>query len=165
MKVQAVVNSLRTGCNGRTQQINLGDWVRDRKTGRVGRTTQVLRDRLFVRWEGAERVAYVYRESVDSVRYLRAQGECIEDDANAEAFRAEMDRQYAMVGWTDEMAQAEREAEARAFLSDPDYRRFCGHEECDMEPCSLRPSEADWSLEAEMKAEARGIELAQSFGY
>lgn len=59
-----------------------------------------------------------------------------EDDANAAAFRAEMDRQYAMVGWTDEMAQAEREAEARAFLSDPDLR--CGHEECDMEPCSLQ---------------------------
>ena len=66
----------------------------------------------------------------------RIAAEVAEDEANAAAFRAEMDRQYAMVGWTDEMAQAEREAEARAFLSDPDLR--CGHEECDMEPCSLQ---------------------------
>jgi hypothetical protein len=120
MKVQEIVNSLRL--DGSKQRIELGDWVRERKTGRCGRTTQVLRDRLWVRFQEGEKASYIYRADVDSVKYLRAQGECIEDDRNADAFRAEMDRQYALVGWTDEMAAAERAAEERAFLSDPDLR-------------------------------------------
>ena len=115
MKVQEIVNSLRI--DGSKQRIELGGLVRVRKTGEIGRTTQVTTTHLFVRFQEGAKAKYIYRNAVDSVPYLRAQGECIEDDANADAFRAEMDRQYAMVGWTAEMAQAEREAEERGFLS------------------------------------------------
>jgi len=115
MKVQEIVNSLRI--DGSRQQINLGDLVRERRTGRIGRVVDVNRETLFARFAEGEKARYLYRREVDSVRFLRAQGECIQDDAAEAAFRAEMDRQYALVGWTDEMAQAEREAEERAFLS------------------------------------------------
>ena len=73
--------------NGRTQQIDLGDLVRDRLTGRIGKTVHVSRETIFVRFQEGEKAKYLDRNSVDSVKYLQAQAECIEDDANAAEYR------------------------------------------------------------------------------
>jgi len=74
--------------NGRNERIELGGLVRERKTGRIGHTTMVNRETVYVRFAEGEKAKYIYRTAVDSVDYLVAQAECIEDDENAAAYKA-----------------------------------------------------------------------------
>lgn len=101
-------------------QINTGEPVLQIKTGRRGRAVLVRRDEVMVRWGAGEKAISTPREGLMPFRTVLAFREVDEDEANAAAFREEMSRQYELVGWTTEMAYAEREQEAAGFLSGMD---------------------------------------------
>jgi len=75
--------SARTGLG---QAIALGDLVRFKKDGRVGRVTQVTREKVFVRFEEGAKAVYLDRVQVDSVKFLEALAEVEQDDAAEVAF-------------------------------------------------------------------------------
>jgi hypothetical protein len=68
--------------------IDLGAEVLDRRTGRVGRATQVTRENVFVRFAEGEKSKYLPRERLVPLSVVRAMAEVDEDEANAAAYRA-----------------------------------------------------------------------------
>ena len=80
-------NDCLSGMTGATQHIDLGDEVMHPATMRFGRTTQVTRTHVFVRFYGADKAAYMDRRDIVSVSWENAWLEVLEDEANAAAFR------------------------------------------------------------------------------